>query len=104
MALIKSIEVNETGVDAGYWRLTHVQVDRIADVVEATLHGYRDEAARRDGRQPLSRAQFRFGGDVFGNADSLAVDDLYAAIRREPAGRDEAGRPLPPLFADAADA
>lgn len=103
MALMKCIEVNETGVEAGYWRLTHLQLDRVAGVVEATLHGYRDEAARRDGRQPLSRAVFRFPADSVGGGAALAIDEIYDAIRREPQGRDERGRPVPSAFADAAD-
>jgi hypothetical protein len=102
MALMKGIEVNETGVEAAYWRLTHLQLDRVAGILEATLHGYRDEAARRDGRQPLSRAVFRFPAESLG-ADALALDGIYDAIRREPSGRDERGRPVPSAFADAAD-
>ncbi len=103
MALMKGIEVNETGVEAAYWRLTHLQLDRIAGVVEATLHGYRDEAARREGRQPLTRAAFRFPAEAMGEG-ALALDGIYDAIRRAPSGRDDGGRPVPSAFADAADA
>lgn len=104
MALLKSIEVNGTGVAAEYWRITHVQLDRVAGVVEATLHGYRDEGARRSGRQPLSRAGFRLATESLGgDAAALRVDEIYTAIRGEPAGTDPEGQPLPPLFADAAD-
>jgi hypothetical protein len=103
MALMKSIEVNDTGVAAAYWRLTHLQIDRIAGVVEATLHGYRDAEARKLGRQPLSRAQFRFATTEFGEAELPGIEEIYTAIRDQPTGRDEAGQALPALFADASN-
>ncbi|MCS6890388.1 MAG: hypothetical protein RMK64_04515 [Rhodovarius sp.] len=96
MALMQPIENPETGVTARYWKLTHMQADFVAGVLEAQLHGYRDEAARREGRQPLARLAFRFALDALPSPgfDRAAV---YAAIR---AAAPEGGRPL---FARARD-
>ena len=98
MAFLLPIELDNTGVSASYWRITHLQMDRNAGIVEAVLHGFRDEAARRDGKAPLHRLQFRLPGTALEDPATLAMDDLYRAIRQEPAAPGEA-----PLFAAAAD-
>jgi hypothetical protein len=94
MAFLIPIEVMETGVTAAYWRITHVQLDRAAGIVETVLHGFRDEEARHDGKAPLQRLSYRLRLDAMENPSSL-----YDAVRRAPAGEDE-----PPVFAAAADA
>lgn len=103
MAFLKAIEINETGITADYWRLTHVQLDRVAGVVEAQLHGYRDEAARRLGKAPVQCMGFRFDQAGMEDPYNLAIDDLYRAIRAHPAGTGPEGEALPPVFATAAD-
>lgn len=103
MAFLIPIEIGDTGAFAEYWRLTHVQVDRVAGIVEAQLHGYRDEAARRAGKSPLQRLSFRFAQDALEDPYTLAVDDLYRAIREQPAGLDAQGATLPSRFANATD-
>jgi hypothetical protein len=99
MAFLIPIEVMETGVTAAYWRITHVQLDRAAGIVETVLHGFRDEEARHDGKAPLQRLSYRLRLDAMENPSSLDLARLYDAVRREPAGEDE-----PPVFAAAADA
>jgi len=99
MAFKLPLEVLETGVTAAYWRITHVQLDRAAGIVETVLHGFRDEEARRDEKSPLQRLTFRLRLDAMGDATSLDLARLYDAVRREPAGADAA-----PLFAPAVDA
>lgn len=103
MAFLKPIEMRETGITAAYWRLTHVQVDCVARVLDAQLHGYRDEAARRAGLAPVHRLGFRFVTQAFQDPAVVAMADIYAAIRGTPDAPDESGQPRPPLFADAAD-
>jgi len=102
MAFLKSIEINDTGITAEYWRLTHVQVDRVAGVIETQLHGYRDEAARRAGKSALQRLSFRFSQDAMDDPYNLQMDDLYRAIREQPTGEDGNGKPLPSIFSTAA--
>lgn len=103
MAFLKAIEINETGITADYWRLTHLQLDRTAGIVEVQLHGYRDEAARRAGKAPLQRLGFRFEQAAMEDPYTLSIDDLYRAIRAEPGGIGTGGKALPPVFADATD-
>lgn len=92
MAFLIPIEINDTGAFAEYWRLTHVQVDRVAGIVEAQLHGYRDEAARRAGKSPLQRLSFRFDQATMEDPYTLAVDDLYRAIRLQSGAEAEPSR------------
>ena len=84
MAFLIPLEINDTGAFAEYWRLTHVQVDRVAGIVEAQLHGYRDEAARRAGKAPLQRLSFRFVQAAMEDPYALSVEDLYRTIRVQP--------------------
>ncbi|MFL1461146.1 hypothetical protein ACI6QG_03005 [Roseococcus sp. DSY-14] len=98
MAFMLPIELDNTGVSAAYWRITHLQLDRNAGVLDAVLHGFRDEAARRAGKAPMHRLAFRFGPQAPVTAGDLAIEEVYRAIRGEP-GPDGAA----PLFAHAAD-
>lgn len=98
MAFLIPIEINDTGAFAEYWRLTHVQVDRTAGIVETLLHGYHDEAARRAGKSPLQRLSFRFEQAAMEDPYTLAMEDLYRAIRQQPEGGGQPSR-----FAKAAD-
>jgi len=103
MAFLIPIEINDTGAYAEYWRLTHIQVDRVAGVVEAQLHGYRDQDARGAGKSPLQRLNFRFAQDEMEDPYTLSVDDLYRAIRGHSSGTDHKGAALPSPFAAASD-
>jgi len=98
MAFLIPIEINDTGAFAEYWRLTHVQVDRVAGIVEAQLHGYHDEAARRAGKSALQRLNFRFDQASMEDPYTLAVEDLYRAIRLQ-----SESEGVPSRFANAAD-
>ena len=98
MAFNLPLEIGDTGVCAAYWRITHVQLDRNAGIVEATLHGYRDEAARREDKAPMQRLAFRLQQARMANPDSVSMDELYRAIREEPAGGE-----APAIFAAASD-
>jgi len=98
MAFLIPIEINDTGAFAEYWRLTHVQVDRVAGIVEAQLHGYHDEAARRAGKSALQRLNFRFEQATMEDPYTLAVEDLYRAIRLQ-----SESDGVPSRFANATD-
>ncbi len=87
MALLKSIEIRNTGLEAGYWRLTHVQVDHIAGIAEFRLHGYPDQAAREAGKVPLPAIDFRATAEDL-QAPSLhavTTSQFYAAAKLLPA-------------------
>lgn len=87
MALIKPIEIGNTGLVAGYWRLTHCQVDHAAGIVEFRLHGYPDREARDAGKAPLPGIAFRVTPEQLGLPDlhGLSTAGLYAAAKRQPA-------------------
>jgi len=103
MALSCSIEVEGTGASATYWRLTHVQADFPACVVEAQLHGYLDQAARQAGKNPLARFNFRFATAGLMADGELSIPAIYGAVRAAPSGQDAQGEPLPSRFAAATD-
>ncbi len=81
MALFQPHEIVETGITAEYWRLTHLQADLAAGVVEAQLHGYRDEAARRAGKAALSRLSYRFPAAAMLAGGMLDIGAIYRAVR-----------------------
>jgi allantoicase len=87
MALLKSIEIRNTGLHASYWRLTHVQLDHDAGVVEFRLHGYPDHEAREAGKAPLPVIDYRLDADQLNasNLHSITTGQLYAAARALPA-------------------
>lgn len=87
MALSKPIEIRNTGLVAGYWRLTHVQLDHEAGIAEFRLHGYPDEQARNAGKAPLPSIEYRLGAAELAqpNLHSLSTAQLYAAARTLPA-------------------
>jgi hypothetical protein len=103
MAFLQPIEIQETGVCAQYWRLTHIQVDINAGIVEAKIHGFLDEAARRAGKSPLSVMSFRLPTQGLVKDSALALSDIYNAVRADPAGADATGENLPPVFSAAKD-
>ena len=87
MALLKSIEIRNTGLHATYWRLTHVQLDHTAGVAEFRLHGYPDEEARSAGKAPLPAIDFRATPAelLAGSLHSLTTAQFYAAAKQLPA-------------------
>jgi hypothetical protein len=103
MAFLQPIEIHETGVCAQYWRLTHLQMDITASIVEAKIHGYLDEAARRAGKSPLSVMSFRLPTEGLVKNSALALSDIYNAVRASAQGGDGSGGMLPPLFRAAKD-
>lgn len=100
MALLKPIEIRNTGLLAAYWRLTHCQVDHVAGVAEFRLHGYPSRMAREAGKAPLPGIAYRLTAEALGRPDlhTLTSAAFYAAARALPA---EDGTVW---FADAEDA
>lgn len=81
MALSKSIDT-DFGVPATYWNIGAVQEDFKGKGTEVTFYGYADEAARIDGKQPLSAGKVQIAGDDYvAGADREA---LYAIIKQRP--------------------
>ncbi len=99
MALLKPIEIRNTGLVAEYWRLTHCQLDHDAGVVEFRLHGYPNKEARDAGKAPLPVIAYRLAPAALGAASlhSLTTAQLYEAAKSQPANDGET------WFADASD-
>ena len=87
MALLKPIEIRNTGLVAAYWRVTHSQIDHAAGVAEFRLQGYPDAAARQAGKVPLPAIAYRLTAADLGLEDlhAVATGALYAAARTQPA-------------------
>ncbi|MBK1656944.1 hypothetical protein [Paracraurococcus ruber] len=100
MALLKPIEIRNTGLVASYWRLTHCLLDHQAGLAEFRLHGYPDRAARDAGKLPLPGITYRATAEALGllGLHQVGTATLYAAARTLPA---EDGTVW---FADATDA
>lgn len=53
MALAKAISVNDTGVEAGYWRIAAFNIDFLVNKTTITLAGYVSLEARNEGKKPI---------------------------------------------------
>ena len=81
MALIKSIPT-DFGINAEYWNIGAVQEDFKGQGTEVTFYGYASEAARQEGKQPLSAGKVQIAGEEYvAGADRAA---LYAIIKQRP--------------------
>lgn len=64
MALEKEIPVNDSGVNATYWRVTGINIDMLANTSEVLVSGYIDEAARNSGKRPIMTRSIRWIGSA----------------------------------------
>lgn len=99
--LTKPVEVNNSGVSAEHWEIVGVRVDVI-------LGGFKDQAARDAGKNPIANAQFSFTGAELGLQDARQATDMaiYQSIARAESG-DLAGAVLiepPPAPGEAGQA
>lgn len=97
MALLKQIPT-EFGIDATYWHILAVQVNRVQAALQVTMAGYPDAAARRTGCRPLAAMTLSLTGAEFpGDGTGLRYDAVYERLKQA------AADPAAP-FAGAADA
>ncbi len=61
MALQKSIEVDDTGVLASYWKICEIYTNWYLKEATITLWGFKDQTARESGKKPLKKITFVFG-------------------------------------------
>lgn len=81
MALIKSIST-DFGIPATYWNIGAVQEDFKGRGTEITFYGYASQAAREEGKQPLSAGKMQVTGEQYvAGADRAA---LYAILKQRP--------------------
>jgi len=81
MALIKSIDT-DYGIPASYWNIGAVQEDFKGQGTEVTFYGYASQAAREEGKQPLSAGKVQIAGNEYVAGAPRAV--LYSIIKQRP--------------------
>lgn len=64
MALLKSKEL-PNGATCEYWRLIEININYANRGCHATIAGYKDQAARLAGKQPMDGISFDWYGDDF---------------------------------------
>lgn len=82
MALIKRTPT-EFGVDAAYWHILAIQINRVQAVAEVTVAGYLDAAARQNRCRPVAVATVALAGADFpGDDDGLRYAAVYERLKR----------------------
>jgi hypothetical protein len=81
MALIKSIST-DFGIPATYWNIGAVQEDFKGRGTEITFYGYASQAAREEGKQPLSAGKMQVAGEEYVAGADRA--QLYAILKQRP--------------------
>ena len=80
-----AIIVNRTddhGNNVSYWNIGCIDHDFKGQGVTVTLYGYRDEAARREGRQPPLADKFQLAGADY--PGDVTRGDVYSRIKSMP--------------------
>lgn len=101
MALIKPIATG-FGIDAQYWAIIALDVNRMQSAAQVTMAGYLNEEVRRAGCQPLAVMTLPFAENAYpGAAEGVAYRDVYESIKAAAA----AAEPSMPFaaFSGAAD-
>lgn len=99
MALLHRIPT-DFGIDACYWHIRALELNRVERRLTVLMAGYVDEAARRADRRPVATVAVPLADtDYPGGDDALSYAAVYAAVRRAAAGDHPAS-----LFTGAVDA
>lgn len=89
MALLRSIET-DFGVEASYWHVLALQVNRVQQGVQVTMAGYIDARTRAAGHRPIAVMTLSLDrADFPGNADGVRYDAIYDRLK-QPAADGEA--------------
>lgn len=100
MALLHATPT-EFGIDATYWHILALQMNRTQAAVQVTMAGYPDAAARQGGYRPIAVMTLTLAGPDFpGDGDGIRYEAVYDRLKRETP--DDDGDPSP--FAGAVDA
>jgi hypothetical protein len=86
MPLSKTIEVNNTGINATYWVLDNINFSLLGGTVWATLRGYKDSAAFSGGKGYLTDRSFTAPTPgTFATMNGAAmVTAVYTYIKTQP--------------------
>jgi hypothetical protein len=109
MALDLALDLHGIGVETRYWRITQAHLDHLQGQATIWLHGWRDEAARRQSHAPaMGLSLILLASDLSGSLHEVTTATLYAALKIRAAAAPEALQPAaapigPAIFAGAAD-
>lgn len=83
MALLKSFEVENSGINADYIRVSNVSVIRIgnSDRLVITCQLYKDQASRDAGKDPISTMSYTVDDQV--TLDNISTD-MYNILKTLP--------------------
>lgn len=88
MALSKSINFNNTGVEVSYWRIISFKIDYQARQCSCILAGYLGSESREEGKNPLASYNFSLSGDNFPFSDTEEPISergvIYSKIKLDP--------------------
>lgn len=68
------------GVPATYWRIAAGTIDYARGTLDITVMGYKDQAAREAGAEPLGRWHRQWSGDAFAAVAEPTRAAIYAAL------------------------
>jgi len=103
MALAKTLQHNNTGVNLAYWRITRVEIDGLANSTVVIVSGYVSQEARNSGKRPIGSYKFLWTGANNPITPQIlmagqAYQACYNKIKSETASM---GIPNPTFFTDA---
>lgn len=91
MALLKEIEINNSGVVIEYWRIARVMVDFVSnvpdgegDIIEVLIHGYKSKEDRDIGKNYVVARTIQYTGAQLGDIEGLSRAELYEALKSDP--------------------
>jgi len=62
MAILKELDINNTGIALTYWRINCVSVDMEENVTKVRVGGYIDGAAANTGKRAIHSVNYTFAG------------------------------------------
>ena len=82
MALDIALDPNNTGMLAHYWRITQTHLDHAQGQVTVWLHGWRDAAARLEGRAAAGGFSLVLHAEHLGDdLHQVTTSTLYNALK-----------------------
>ncbi len=82
MALSIALDLHNAGAPAQYWRITQAHLDHAQGQATVWLHGWRDDAARRQGCAPVGGfSLILLASDMNGDLHRATTAALYDALK-----------------------
>ena len=91
MALLKNIEINNSGVIVEYWRIARAIVEFASnanegadDRVEILVHGYKSKQDRDSGKNYVVARTINYTASQIGGVEQISRPGLYASLKSDP--------------------